>query len=202
MSSRTMPTSLSSEQYVQSLISNKNLERALSQAAKQHERQRTLETEDHEKGLDQPRQESLDTSCKTSCTDTASRERTEHEVTDCPSRARCQICVSFKSLEGKHKRQKLVEEKQIPVIGIDCTFGTDRPRDTSTAKRTHDADESKESQKHEIDGDKMSKKKGLEARLSDVSDVLRKKSSIDLTQRHQTQSLGSRLETPRHWIRR
>ena len=36
------------------MISNNELERALSHAAKEHERKRTLETEGHEKDLHQP----------------------------------------------------------------------------------------------------------------------------------------------------
>ena len=44
----------SSERYVQPVISSNKLERVLSQAAKEHERKRTLETIEHEKNLQQP----------------------------------------------------------------------------------------------------------------------------------------------------
>ena len=44
----------SSEQHVQSMISSYKRERALSHAAKEHERKAHLETEEHAKGIDQP----------------------------------------------------------------------------------------------------------------------------------------------------
>ena len=50
----TTTSQCSSEQYVQPVISDNKLDRALSQAAKEHERKCTLETEEHEKAFDQP----------------------------------------------------------------------------------------------------------------------------------------------------
>ena len=55
-------------------------------------------------------------------------ERRNHNLTHCPFRSWCEICVAGKSPAGMHKKQSAPETK-IPVIEFDYTFGSDRPGD-------------------------------------------------------------------------
>ena len=50
----TKATQRSSEQYVQPVISNNKVQRVMSQEPQEHEKKRTLETEEQKKDLDQP----------------------------------------------------------------------------------------------------------------------------------------------------
>ena len=116
----------SSEQYVQPVISNNKLQRALSQASQEHEKKRTLETEEQKKDLDQPDKRSA----KRLATPFEPRrqEWTEHEVTHCPNRACREICVSAKSLDVDNTGDRN-STTRTSVTEFDYTLGTDRPGD-------------------------------------------------------------------------
>ena len=79
--------------------------RVMSQSAKEHERKRNLESEEHETIQDQP-DRTTQKQPATPCEPTA-RARIEPELTHFSCRAWCEICVGAKSLDGHHKRQKL-----------------------------------------------------------------------------------------------
>ena len=61
---------------MQPVISNNKLETALSQEAEEHERRRTLETEEHEKDTDQPDKEAAKQPAKPQRADTARADGT------------------------------------------------------------------------------------------------------------------------------
>ena len=81
----------SQTQYVQPVIRNDRRGRALSHAAKEHERKRKLESEGFEKTWTNLTERHR-TNLRKPHVPTA-RERMEHELTNCTYWARCEICV-------------------------------------------------------------------------------------------------------------
>ena len=97
----TKTSQSSSERFVQPVIINSKLEQALSQAAKEYERKHTLETEEHEKHIDQPDKKAATKLANTH--EPTQQERTEFEGKHCPNRAWCEIYVSVTGLVGQHR---------------------------------------------------------------------------------------------------
>ena len=117
----TKTSQSSSEQYVQLVISSNKLERALSQAANEYKRKRTLETEEHEWNLDQP-----------------------------DKKAAKQLAKPHKqSKSGRNRRSETVSTKRgarsasVPKVALDNTGGRNLTRNKSSDRvRPHIRDRS------------------------------------------------------------
>ena len=110
---------------MQPVIRNDRRGRALSQAAKEHERKRKLESEGFETNLDQPDRTTPNQPTKTPHADSTGTDGARADKLHLQSEVR-DLC-GWRKVVTDIAREP--DEKTITVIKFDCKFGADRPGD-------------------------------------------------------------------------